>query len=216
MHTGELPLTKSTNGKPIITDPKMILFRRWMEREIALTNAPVLLPNLGGSYIEGCKIIELSELPCTKNNTGNYRIQIDSIINENIKNQITNKITDQMMIFNKMSKIIAEESEKILKLIPENGNMPQNKISEFDKRQKDLMSESEKNRVLNIVSSSAQNILLAIMENVSYSEDSEKSIWLKIRKLYEAINEMSIFYERNFQKVLKIMPVLPKIKSDVL
>ena len=54
------------------------------------------------------------------------------------------------------------------------------------------------------------------MENVSYSEDSEKSIWLKIRKLYEAINEMSIFYERNFQKVLKIMPVLPKIKSDVL
>ena len=38
------------------------------------------------------------------------------------------------------------------------------------------------------------------MENVSYSEDSEKSIWLKIRKLYEAINEMSIFYERNFQK----------------
>ena len=216
MHTGELPLTKSTNGKPIITDPKMILFRRWMEREIALTNAPVLLPNLGGSYIEGCKIIELSELPCTKNNTGNYRIQIDSIINENIKNQITNKITDQMMIFNKMSKIIAEESEKILKLIPENGNMPQNKISEFDKRQKDLMSESEKSRVLNIVSSSAQNILLAIMENVSYSEDSEKSIWLKIRKLYEAINEMSIFYERNFQKVLKIMPVLPKIKSDVL
>ena len=73
MHTGELPLTKSTNGKPIITDPKMILFRRWMEREIALTNAPVLLPNLGGSYIEGCKIIELSAPPAGNDNPRGIR-----------------------------------------------------------------------------------------------------------------------------------------------
>jgi hypothetical protein len=78
------------------------------------------------------------------------------------------------------------------------------------------MDQSEKNKVLNIISSSAQNILLSIMENVSYSDDSQKSVWLKIRKLYEAINEMSIFYEKNFQKVLKVMNVPPKIKSDVL
>jgi hypothetical protein len=83
-------------------------------------------------------------------------------------------------------------------------------------RQKKLMDQSEKNKVLNIISSSAQNILLSIMENVSYSDDSQKSVWLKIRKLYEAINEMSIFYEKNFQKVLKVMNVPPKIKSDVL
>ena len=46
MHTGDLPLTKSTDNKAIITDSKMILFRRWIEREVGLTNASVLLPNL--------------------------------------------------------------------------------------------------------------------------------------------------------------------------
>ena len=67
MHTGDLPLTKSTDNKAIITDSKMILFRRWIEREVGLTNASVLLPNLGGSFIEGCKITELSDLPNDKN-----------------------------------------------------------------------------------------------------------------------------------------------------
>jgi hypothetical protein len=216
MHTGELPLTQSTDKKTIITDPKMILFRKWIEREVGLTNIPVLLPNLGGSLIEGCKIVELSDLPHTKVDKDSYNIKIQTIINENKKNTVPYYVCENMKTFSQISKTITEESEKILKLIPENANMPQNKINEFDMRQKKLMDQSEKNKVLNIISSSAQNILLSIMENVSYSDDSQKSVWLKIRKLYEAINEMSIFYEKNFQKVLKVMNVPPKIKSDVL
>jgi hypothetical protein len=194
----------------------MILFRKWIEREVGLTNIPVLLPNLGGSLIEGCKIVELSDLPHTKVDKDSYNIKIQTIINENKKNTVPYDVCEKMKTFSQISKTITEESEKILKLIPENANMPQNKINEFDMRQKKLMDQSEKNKVLNIISSSAQNILLSIMENVSYSDDSQKSVWLKIRKLYEAINEMSIFYEKNFQKVLKVMNVPPKIKSDVL
>ena len=217
MHTGDLPLTKSTDNKAIITDSKMILFRRWIEREVGLTNASVLLPNLGGSFIEGCKITELSDLPNDKNTKkSEYITRIQHIINENKKNKINYDITDRMKTFNKLLKIIKNESEKILKIIPENGNMPQNKINEFDERQKNLMGEPEKNKVLNIISSSAQNILLSIMENVQFSDDSEKSVWLKIRKLYEAIYEMAIFHENNFEKILKIIKLESKIKSDVL
>jgi hypothetical protein len=166
MHTGELPLTQSTDKKTVITDPKMILFRKWIEREVGLTNIPVLLPNLGGSLIEGCKIVELPDLPHTKVDKDSYNIKIQTIINENKKNTVPYDVCEKMKTFSQISKTITEESEKILKLIPENANMPQNKINEFDMRQKKLMDQSEKNKVLNIISSSAQNILLSIMENV--------------------------------------------------
>lgn len=218
MHTGELPSTKSTDGKTVITDQKMILFRRWIEREIGLTNACVLLPNLGGSFIEGCKIVELSNLPCTNKSDSKqkYEMQINNLIKKNSETAVSYDIARRIHTFIEMLNAIINESEKILKIIPKSGNISKNKIDEFDERQKNIMGEYEKNRVLNIVSSSAQNVLLSIKENVSYSDDSEKSVWLKIRKLYEAINEMAIFYEKNFQKILKIMPLLPRMKSDVL
>lgn len=218
MHTGELLSAKSTDGKVVITDQKMILFRKWLEREIGLTNASVLLPNLGGSLIEGCKVTELSNLPCTdkSDNRQKYKMEINNLIEKNTKCTVQYDIAERIKTFIGMLNAIIAESEKILKLIPKDGNMPKNKINEFDERQKNIMSEHEKNRVLNIVSSSAQNVLLSITENVSYSDDSEKSVWLKIRTLYEAINETAVFYEKNFQKILKIMPLLPRIKSDVL
>lgn len=218
MHTGELLSAKSTDGKTVITDQKMILFRRWLEREIGLTNAVVLLPNLGGSLIEGSKVVELSSLPCAdkSNICRKYRAEINNLMERNAESTARYDITKRIKTFVEMLGTIISESEKILKLIPKDGNMPKNKINEFDEKQKNLMSEPEKNRVLNIVSSSAQNVLLSIMENVSYSDDCEKSVWLKIRTLYEAINETAVFYEKNFRKILKIIPLLPRIKSDVL
>lgn len=218
MHTGELHLAKSTDGKTVITDQKMVLFRKWIEREIGLTNASVLLPNLGGSFIEGSKVVELANLPSTNKSDirQKYRMKIDNLIKENVENTASYNITKRIKTFIEILNAIISESEKILKIIPKDGNISKSKINEFDERQKNIMSDHEKNWILNIVSSSAQNVLLSIMENVSYSDDSEKSVWLKIRKLYEAINETAVFYEKNFQKVLKIMPLLPRIKSDVL
>nr|HPK62849.1 DUF115 domain-containing protein [Spirochaetota bacterium] len=45
----------STNGK-VYSDQKMALFKKWFDREISLTAAKVILPDLGGAYIEGSNV----------------------------------------------------------------------------------------------------------------------------------------------------------------
>lgn len=217
VHTGELLTAKATDGSLLITDPKMILFKRWIEREISLTDAQIILPELGGSFLEGAKLLPLNEIKIEENNARNDFLQhCQKLIEQNRNFKLPYHLKEKMFAFLNTAKEIEKESSKIASLIPQEGNISEKNIQEIDWRQKNLFSTAEKNLITSIVSSSAQDILLSISENVSFSEDSQKSVWIKTKKLYEAIQEMSNFYAKNFQKLLKIIHLLPNINSDGL
>ncbi|HBD94882.1 MAG: hypothetical protein A2015_09990 [Spirochaetes bacterium GWF1_31_7] len=212
-HAGLLK-TKATNGT-LITDPKMVLFKNWFEREIPLTDAKVYLPDLGGSYIQGSTIFNLLDFEkiLHKNEKSNFTRSISSPESE--KNQSTN-IINTISQFLSICKELNLNAKKIINIIPETGILSDEKMKKYEIIHTTLFSNSGTKKVADIITSSAQDILLSIMENIRYSDNETISLWIKTRKLYEAIFEMSQFYETIFNKLIKLINILPNINSDSL
>jgi len=198
----DLKVIESTNGK-VYTDQKMFLFKKWFDREIPLTSVPVLLPDLGGSILEGAKILKLEDLPVPGH---------DKKLFNKLKTEICKKEfkVDWDNVEKKIKLIIANSGnikticKSIVDKIPEDGTVAMESEAEITKLESSLFENSEREKAVNVISSSAQDILLSIMENKEFSEDIKASAWIKTRILYESIYQLSDFYKKALQKVLKI------------
>jgi hypothetical protein len=199
----DLQVIEATNGK-VFTDQKMFLFKKWFDREIPLTNANVYLPDLGGALLEGTKIFNFNE-------NINYSKIDKSVFNNKkeklfkLKKEINIKCINEKinLIINKSDQI-KNTCKKIVKLIPEDGTINPQDEKKINQLEAYLYGDNERKEVTNIISSSAQDILLSIMENKEYSEDEKTSAWIKTRILYQSIYNLTDFYKKSLTKSLKI------------
>ena len=182
----------------------MVLFKKWFDREIPLTNAKVFLPDMGGALLEGARVVSIEGLPdpdeAAKNIFTNKVREILSI-NEQVDWE---EINEKIDIILQKSIEIKNISNKIFKLIPGNGETliaNQKKIHDLEEQ---LFKDNERSKITEIISSSAQDILLSIIENVEYSKDKKASAWIKTRILYKSIIELTDFYTSCFTKLLKV------------
>jgi len=79
-HASPLIIREGTKGS-VFTDSKMLIFKKWFDREIGITNASVYQTDLGGIKIDGTIVKDLNSLP-----TGNKNAKLNFI--NNIKNII--------------------------------------------------------------------------------------------------------------------------------
>ncbi len=170
-HTGVLNQVVSTTGESVITDPKMILFQRWIEKEINVTNARVVLPNLGGARIEGANIVEFEQLPREIQGVSleGFHERVELLIQNNNKNIVDTNLPARLREFLDCINTIAKHSKEIVKLIPDSGDISQKSIARADTLQQEVFENPRYMRVTSILASSAQDVLLSIVENVSYA-----------------------------------------------
>ncbi len=198
-----LKIIDSTNGK-VFTDQKMYLFKKWFDKEIPLIDAKVYLPDAGGALLEGTEIISLDKLPIPdKKNKLDYIKNINELLKikidinwDNLKNKINNIL--------KHSKDIKEITQKILNLIPESGIVKEDTQRLIENYEKELFNDNNRAEILRVISSSAQDILLSIIENIEYNKDEKVSVWIKSRLLYDSIIKLCDFYDNCLNKLLKI------------
>lgn len=202
VHT-PLQIIKSTNGN-VYTDFKMNLFKKWFDREIPITNAKVFQPDSGGAYLEGALITALDKMPePDKEAKLVYKKNIKSIQKINDKNPFENINNKIKKILNNTEKI-KKNTKKIVDMIPENGLIKNENCCKIEELEKSLMQSGETAEIVRIVSSSAQDILLSIMENQEFNDDKKSSVWIKTRFLYDSIYKLTNFYEKTLNKLLKV------------
>lgn len=200
-----LKITKATNGKTVYTDQKMLIFKKWFERELTVTDSPVFLPDLGGAYIEGTKVIPLSKIEILEFNKNIFLKNISDII-KNKRKYISNKeLIEKIESFIAKSEKIKELTSKLLTFIPENSLPDMEKIEKIKAYESIIFSDSQYKDVVEIISFAAQNVILSIMENVKLDNDEIRSGWKKTRILYESIIDASDFYIRSLKKLLKFI-----------
>ena len=196
-----LKMIDATNGK-VFTDQKMYLFKKWFDREIPLTNAKVYLPDCGGALLEGVNVLSIDQLPQPdKEKKIEFIENINKIlkIKKNVKwDNINNKIN----LILKYSKDIKKISQKIITLIPENGEVKHDNHKKIDELEKNLFDDNNRAEVVRTISASAQDILLSIMENIKYNDNKIISAWIKTRILYDSIIKLCDFYDKCLQKIL--------------
>jgi len=204
----DLIKVKSTNGF-VFTDCKMTLFKKWFDREIPLTNAKVYLPDFGGVFIEGTILCSLDKLQVDSSKEDFLKVLNLVIKEENLYDfkNLKEKITCFLLI----SKEIKQSCNKIIKLISSAGEVRNDDLKIIQKEENCIFTDSQKNEVARVISSSAQDIIISIMENFNYSQDEKKSGWIKTKILYEAIVELAEFYSKNFNKLLKIIENNPNL-----
>ncbi|MCG8569303.1 MAG: DUF115 domain-containing protein [Spirochaetes bacterium] len=203
-------IVESTSGHPVTSDQKMVLFKRWFDREVVLTQASVYQPDLGGAKIDGANIASLDDLPLPEMN------QIKSLnLKENKKDahSILNQLTDQIRLFLNVAKDIQEYCKKITKYISEDGIIKDQDIPIVNQLEEDIYKDQDRKVVANIMLSSAQNLLISILENYQFHENEKQSTWIKFYKLYQTMGELADFYEKNMIKLLTIFPNYPNIKN---
>jgi len=98
-------------------------------------------------------------------------------------------------------------------LITDDGDVFQKDIATIQKIEKEISNDREKSLVAGIISSSAQDVLIMIMENYQYDTDEKKSAWIKTKLLYKALTDLIDFYLKYFNKLLKVMEYYPKFKA---
>jgi hypothetical protein len=195
----------STDNGKVFTDQKMFLFKKWFDREIPLTNAEVIEPALGQILLEGVKLVSLESLP-EKFDQNNKQV---------FKNKI-NEIAESAGLFDPdslrsvINEFIIESDEikticdKIIKLIPSDGIMMPGNDKKVDELEKLLFINEKRTKIAKIISSSAQDILLSISENIEYNEDSKRSGWIKTKLLHQSIADLTAFFNKCFSKLLKL------------
>jgi len=200
-----VPLIKisSTNGK-VYSDQKMALFKKWFDREISLTPAKVILPDLGGAYIEGSNIIPLDQIRITNISKDTFRKNIFVLLENNNDNNDCD-IINKSYFFIKCAVELKKSYDKIIKLITDDGFVNQSDINTIQKIEKEISEDQQKSLIAGIISSSAQDILIMIMENYRYDIDEKKSAWIKTKLLYKALTDLIDFYLKYFNKLLKLM-----------
>ncbi len=198
-----LQIINSTNGK-VFTDQKMYLFKKWFDKEIPLTDAKVYLPDYGGALLEGVNITDPEKLPKPDKD---IKLEYNKNINKLLKtkNNINwDTIKDKINLILKHSIDIKKISQKIFNLIPENGQIKPDTQKTIDNLEKNLFDDNNRAEVIRVISSSAQDILLSIMENIEYNEDQKTSAWIKTRLLHDSIIKLCNFYTKYLNKILKI------------
>jgi hypothetical protein len=201
-HVNMKPL-ESTRGDVVYTDQKMYLFKKWFDREIPNTNAKVFIPDLGQAKLEGAQILNIDDLPRINDDTKSVFLKNKQhLINETIKPDFE-RINSKVDLILSKSGDIKEICKKIVSLIPENGEINPSNIKTIDSLEKKLINDEEIHEVSNVISSSAQDILLSIMENIEYSDDEKSSAWIKTRMLYKSIINLTDFYTKCLKKMLK-------------
>ena len=198
----------STNGK-VFSDPKMVLFKKWFDREVPLTNAKVYQPDMGGALIQGTNILKLDKITIEGTKT-DFLKELKKLTND--KNHINwDDLLQKIKKFMNKSQEIKSICLKIVNLIDDQGNIKSENIKIVEKEEANLFSDVEREEVARVISSSAQDVLISIAENIQYSSDEKKSAWIKTKNLYSSMVELSSFYIKNFNKLLKIMQNNPNI-----
>ncbi|MBP7553481.1 MAG: motility associated factor glycosyltransferase family protein [Spirochaetes bacterium] len=200
-----VPLIKisSTNGK-VYSDQKMALFKKWFDREISLTSAKVILPDLGGAYIEGSNIIPIEKIKIINSSKDSFQKKISALLEKNNYNN-GGDIINKSYVFIKCALELKKSYDKIIKLITDDGFVNQSDIITIQKIEKEISNDRQKSLISGIISSSAQDILIMIMENYQYDNDEKRSAWIKTKLLYKALTDLIDFYLKYFNKLLKIM-----------
>lgn len=205
----DLKVVESTQGQ-VYSDSKMVIFRRWFDREVPLTEAQVFSPNLGGAKIEGAKIVELAALPRPTGSKEGYLAAIEQIT-AGSREMNRDEIGKKAVSFLCATREIARYCSKIVKFISEDGRISPKNIPLVKTAEHELMSDPFRAQVSNIISSSAQDIIISIMENMKFDSEDEKSVWKKTRLLYNSIYELTDFFEKYLNKLLNFMDLETKI-----
>lgn len=209
-HASPLLFKESTN-EMVWTDAKMIIFKKWFDREIGITNGSVYQPDLGGIKIEGTIIKKLSELPSgDKSIKENFIKNINDIVSRK-RDFNKEEIIKNIENFIKISEEIKKSYQKIVNLIDDNGNVNKGDIPIIEEEERNINQNENKYLISRILASSAQDILIMINENYSLNNDEKKSAWIKTKMLYSAIIDFQKFYYKNFNKLLRIIKNNPNI-----
>ena len=193
--------TEATDGSAVDTDSKMLLFKKWFDREVPLSTAKVYQPNLGGAKIIGAEPFIPENTPLVSFNKDEFRKKID-ILTKNDKSN--DNITEKMSSFIRDTDSVTEIYRKIIAKIDEEGNVTAKNAAEIEKSEQRIAANPNLSSAAAVISSSAQDILTMITENYRLSDDETKSAWLKTKKLYQAIVDLSDFYTENMKKTLKL------------
>lgn len=208
-HTN-IKIIDSTNDK-VFTDQKMFLFKKWFDREIPLTKANVFLPDLGGALLEGTKVYSPDLLPISIENDKNIFLERINNIKENKSTFDIKPVSQKIDILLNEAEKISKKCKKIVSLINKEGIIKDKDKIIFYEIEKSLFSEPNTKAITTIIASSAQDILLSIIENVEFDKNEQRSAWIKTRLLYNSILELSEFYLKCFKKLLRITKNVPSI-----
>ena len=193
--------TEATDGTAVDTDSKMLLFKKWFDREVPLSTAKVYQPNLGGAKIIGAELFSPENTPLSAFNKADFSAKIDILTKENKADE---SIFQKMSSFVRDTDTVTEIYRKIIAKIDEEGNVSAKNAAEIEKSEQRIASNPNLSSAAAVISSSAQDVLTMITENYRLSDDETKSAWLKTKKLYQAIVELSDFYTENIKKTLKL------------
>lgn len=209
-HASPLIIEKATDGT-VFTDSKMLIFKKWFDREISITDCYVYQPNTGGLKLDGTHILSLEELP-----EGDMEIKLNFI--KKIKEIINKKrevdfknIIHKIKKFIKISENVKKSYQKIISLISDDGSLKKEDISIIEKEENNIYNNEELYIVSRILASSSQDILIMINENYLLDKDEKKSAWIKTKMLYSSIIEFQKFYHKNFDKLLRLFENNPNI-----
>ncbi|MBP5706466.1 MAG: motility associated factor glycosyltransferase family protein [Spirochaetales bacterium] len=200
-HCPLIPTVSTTNGI-VDTDSKMMIFKKWFDREVPLSHGKVYQPNLGGAKIEGTVIIDFDKTAIAGYDKTPFLQKISALTEKSDKPDT--QTTEKIATFIKNAQTIADIYGKIVAKIDEQGNVTPKNAAEIAKQEQHIAAHPELSTAAGVISSSAQDVLALITENVRLSDDETKSAWLKTKKLYQAIVELSDFYTENIKKTLKL------------
>lgn len=200
-----LKTTKSTNNQTIYTDQKMLLFKNWFEREISITGCEVILPDLGGSLIEGAKVLPLEKILIKKYKKSVFYENVNKIKQNYQMDFNKDNLVEKVSKFLNITEDIKKITYEAINLIPENKIPDTKSIKKIEFFEKKLFENKEYKEITQIISSSAQSVLLSITENLQFDKNEVVSAWKKTKLLYESIYELTDFYIKTLKKLLKII-----------
>ena len=194
----------SVTGSTVDTDSKMMIFKKWFDREVPLTHGKVFQPNLGGAAIIGAQLCDPSCTIVPHYDKSSFLQKITSLTQHPAKKSSADDFLSKVKTFVHGAETLSDIYGKIIAKIDDKGNVSPKNAAEIAKSEQRISSDPLLNTAAGVISSSAQDVLALITENYKLSDDESKSAWLKTKKLYQAIVELSDFYTENMKKMLKL------------
>ncbi len=198
----DMQLIKYNDERFVYSDQKMIIFKKWFDREVPLTQVPVYMPYSGGAFVEGIRNVDLSEILLNNSNIMETRTKLQAISSEKPNTTESSAISKLNRLL-ECSAVIKKRSAEIIKLIPDDPIKTPPDIQKIEQLEKQLFHDPMISDIVDIISSSAQDILLSIKEEYEFDDNPLKGLWIKTAKLYNAINTLTIFFDEILKKLLK-------------
>jgi hypothetical protein len=201
---------ESTSGT-VYTDKKMLLFKKWFDREVPLFDGTVLLPDHGGVTIDGAQIVTLNTIEISGDfNKTVYKKSIERVCRQHVSGGSWLEKVDSII---RNCDPIARSCRNIIRAIPESGEVTEKQALSVNQEEERLYSDPERKKVMSVISSSAQDVLLSIKENVNMGDGDKLNPWISTRELYASVHDLTIFFEKKIGNLLKIMSKKPNIKA---